>query len=655
MSVARRTAVWDVWRTMRCGAKAGLKAIAVGLLVAALMVTASCGSGGSSTPTSTLSIAANPGVVAGGGTFLFSSTATNLTSSSAGVTFTLALNVASNGETTTPCTASCGALSDESTSVTSTSTVDGTIYYNVTTTALYTAPLEPPSPNNLILTATAPSSASVTATVVFTIGAPGIVTKITNKITKILPGAAPVTLHATADFDPKKKGVTWNLTAGGFGCAPLCGKMSDKTTSSAVYTPPATLPKAPNDTPTITATSISNTSNSDFDTFTIEGSTLPISVSIVNPFTSIDAGASGVTVRASVTNDTRSQGVTWTISPGAGAGVLSAATATSILYTPPNLAPQPPNNVPVITATSVADPTKTASFQFTINPAAGSHTACTMDGQWAFVLRSGAATAAMSSGGDADQAVHPLVMAGSMAVDGSRVSIRSVDVNDDFRVQPSDGALISGSCQVEMRQSAGGEAHRSYVIRSDSDVPGLATGSELVLDSVAQADGSLSLGGTSVSGAELSGVAARQDLAVFAGFGGDLALNLVDLGSGGRGETSGNVALEFSALAGRVRSGSISEWAQSGEQVFADAAVKGAASAPDANGRGTLRLELTGSAGSATSAGTSATDASNVGAARNFVYYVVSRTKIVLLEMDSGKSFGYAKVMEAGTATPRVE
>lgn len=636
---------------MGVSAKVGVKAIAVALLVGALIMTASCGGGGSSTPTTTLTIAANPGVVAGGGTFLFSSTATNLTSSTAGVSFTLAFNVASNGETTTPCTASCGALSDESTSVTSTSTVNGTTYYNVTTTALYTAPLEPPSPNNLILTATAPSSTSVTATAVFTIGAPGIVTKITNKITKILPGAAPVTLHATVDFDPKKQGVTWNLTAGGFGCAPLCGKLSDKTTNSAVYTPPATLPKAPNDTPTITATSISNTSKSDFDTFTIEGNTLPISVSIVNPFTSIDAGASGVTVRASVTNDTRSQGVTWTISPGAGAGALSAATATSILYTPPNLAPQAPNNVPVITATSVADPTKTASFQFTIDPPAGSHTACAMDGQWAFVLRSGTA-AAVSPSADAGETAHPLVMAGSMVVDGSRVLIRSVDVNDDFKVLSSDGALISGSCQVEIRQGATGEEVRSYVIRSDSDVPGLAAGSELVLGSVTQADGSLLLRGASVSAGELSGVAARQDLAAFAGFGGDLALHLVDLGSDGRGKTNGSVALEFSAGVGRVKSGSISEWAQSGELVFADAAVKGAASMPDANGRGALRLELAGGAAGG-GANSTAADGSQR-PSRNFVYYVVSGTGVVLLEMDSGESFGVGKVMDAGTATPGV-
>jgi hypothetical protein len=515
--------------------------------------------------------------------------------------------------------------------------VDGTTYYNVTTTALYTAPLEPPSPNNLILTATAPSSTSVTATVIFTVGAPGIVTKITNKITKILPGATPVTLHATVDFDPKKKGVTWNLTAGGFGCAPLCGKMSDKTASSAVYLPPATLPKAPNDTPTITATSISNTGKSDFDTFTIEGSTLPISVSIVNPFASIDAGSGGVTVRATVANDTRSEGVTWTISPGAGSGTLSAATATSILYTPPNLAPQPPNNVPVITATSVADPTKSASFQFTIDPASGSHAACAMEGQWVFVMRSGPEAAGVSS-----SAARPMIMAGSVVFDGARVLIRSVDVNDDFKVRLSDGALVSGACQVELRPSATAEARKSYVIRGESEIPGLAVGSELALDTTPQVDGSLSVSGTSASGGELSGAAMRQDLAAFAGFGGELAVNLVDVAGGGHGEATGNVALEFWAGAGRVTSGSISEWTQTGEKLLAGAAVKGVASAPDVNGRGTLRLEL---ASDGALSGSAA-------AARNFVYYVVSSTKAVLLEMDSSEGFGGAKTMEAGTATP---
>jgi hypothetical protein len=43
----------------------------------------------------------------------------------------------------------------------------------------------------------------------------------------------------------------------------------------------------------------------------------------------------------------------------------------------------------------------------------------------------------------------------------------------------------------------------------------------------------------------------------------------------------------------------------------------------------------------------------NAATARNFVYYVVSSTRAVLLEMDSTESFGGAKTMQAGTATPR--
>src|ERR1700683_455179 len=380
MSLANGAAVIEVLAMMR----AATKAAAAALVLAALVGIASCGGGGSSTPTTTVTIASSPESVAGGWTFLFSTTATNLTSSATGVSLVLALNVASNGETTTPCTASCGVLSDETTTVTSTSTVNDTTYYNVATTALYTAPEEPPSPNSLILTATAPSSTSITATVTFTIGAPAIVAKITNKITKILPGAAPVTLDATVQFDPNKKGVTWKIASSGAACSPKCGTLTDATATSVKYTPPATLPVAPNDTPTITATAISDDTKTDFDTFTIEGSTLPISVSITNPFTSIDAGVSGVTVSAKVNNDTRGQGVTWSIVPAAGAGTLSAATATSVLYTPPNLAPQPPNNTPIITATSVADPTKSASFQFTIE-AAGSQLGGAMDGQWGFL------------------------------------------------------------------------------------------------------------------------------------------------------------------------------------------------------------------------------------------------------------------------------
>jgi hypothetical protein len=75
--------------------------------------------------------------------------------------------------------------------------------------------------------------------------------------------------NATVQNDPAGTGVTWTLTANGTPCSPSCGTLSGVNPVGVIYTPPATVPAAPNNTPTITATSVSNPAKSDTDTFTI--------------------------------------------------------------------------------------------------------------------------------------------------------------------------------------------------------------------------------------------------------------------------------------------------------------------------------------------------------------------------------------------------
>jgi len=96
-----------------------------------------------------------------------------------------------------------------------------------------------------------------------------IIVTITNKFTTIQAGAAKVTLNATVQHDTA--GVTWTLTANGANCSPAsaCGTLSNATSTSVDYTPPATVPGAPDNAPTITATSVTDNTKSDTDSFTI--------------------------------------------------------------------------------------------------------------------------------------------------------------------------------------------------------------------------------------------------------------------------------------------------------------------------------------------------------------------------------------------------
>jgi hypothetical protein len=198
---------------------------------------------------------------------------------------------------------------------------------------------------------------------------PSISVSITNKVTTIIAGAAAVTFNASVQNDSTNAGVTWTLTAGGASCSPACGKLSGATAATVTYTPPGSLPAAPNNAPTITATSVKDSTKSDSDALTVTAPAA-ISVTITNKITTILVASAPVTLNAQVQNDATNSGVMWALtsdglacSPSCGA--ISGATATSVTYTPPSTIPGVPNNAPTITATSVKDPTKSDSDLFT--------------------------------------------------------------------------------------------------------------------------------------------------------------------------------------------------------------------------------------------------------------------------------------------------
>src|ERR1700733_1691850 len=573
------------------------------------------GCGGSSFPLA-LTVSSSPASISGGGTYTFSATTTNSTTQS-GVIWSLALDTpSSTSDSTTPCSSSCGTFVNSGTTVTSQTTSGSTTYYNTVSSISYTAPLTPPTPNEIVLTAAAPTNAAVTADVIFEIGTPAIVVRLSNTFSTISPGAAPVTLNASVQFDSANAGVNWTLAAGGSPCSPACGTLAPAAAPSfsATYTPPATLPAARDNSPTITATSVTSNTTSAFDSFVIQTPQLPISVQITNPFTSIAAGSAGVTVNAQVTNDRQGQGVTWSISPSSNTGSLSANEATSVLYTPPNTTPQPPYNTPTITATSVADPTKSASFTFTIVNSSSTQSACYQNGTYAFSL------SGLGSSGE------PIAMVGRMSFDNGKVMVSSVDVNDNRQI--TSGGGISGDC-TPGRVEFGAE---TATITLDSALPSLPAAPFITLVSNLH-NSPLVPKWLDANQRRLTGELIEQNPGTFSQFGGDFVFHLAEASSASsvssvtKGIASvGRFTLAFDGAKGSISKGAIDASAENEGALVTAGSITGTATPPDANGRGTMNLSFAGQG------------------SRAFVYYVASANQFLLAEMDPSVNLAPASV-----------
>lgn len=159
------------------------------------------------------------------------------------------------------------------------------------------------------------------------------------------------TISATASVanDSKNAGVTWSLSGS--------GALSAQTTSSVIYTAPS--PISASGTATLTATSVSDSTKA--ATLTINMQAVSISLAPASPQTLDQAQTFPIT--ATVSGDPGSKGVTWNLT---GAGTLSGQTATSVTYNAPSSVSA--SSSPTITATSVFDNTKTATFTVNLVP-----------------------------------------------------------------------------------------------------------------------------------------------------------------------------------------------------------------------------------------------------------------------------------------------
>ena len=247
------------------------------------------------------------------------------------------------------------------------STTVGTIAANGATTAVYTAPETVPAPNPVTVHATAGgATASATVTITSSVGV------------NVAPATATVAVNTRQSFTATVSGTTnpavsWSVngvpngnstvgeicTSGSNPCAAPTGAEA----GSVDYLAPANVPGT--NPVSVAATSAADGTKSGAAAVTITGPPPAIAVTISPAYAFLPPPehAGYMQQFTATVTETTNTGVTWSVSSGvAGQGCSGTAcgTVTSTgLYTTPNFAPSP--NSIAVTATSVADPTKSAT------------------------------------------------------------------------------------------------------------------------------------------------------------------------------------------------------------------------------------------------------------------------------------------------------
>ncbi|HEX6906211.1 MAG TPA: choice-of-anchor D domain-containing protein [Terriglobales bacterium] len=216
----------------------------------------------------------------------------------------------------------------------------------------YKSPANPPANNTTVtITATAVADTTKSASVSIALNAISVAASANNYT---VGAGATALITAVVTGDPSNDGVTWTISP-----PSGAGTLSNETGTSVTYNAPPT-PPANDVSVTITATSKADASKTGALVITFPA----IAVSVTATPSSVEATGTAQ-VSATANYDPSNQGVTWAISPSTGAGTLSSATTTSVTYTaPPN--PPPSDVVATITATSVADTTKSGSAGVTV-------------------------------------------------------------------------------------------------------------------------------------------------------------------------------------------------------------------------------------------------------------------------------------------------
>jgi hypothetical protein len=245
-----------------------------------------------------------------------------------------------------------------------------------TTTGVYTPPtavLTNPAANTssgVVDTVTATSQVDTTksASDQITIYNPSNVTLNPNgnTVQAVTSQAFTVTATLSPALPSQSLNFTWQLSGTGCSGAP-CGSLSTAGPStSTVYTPPAGLPTAAAITDRLTATSVAEPTQSGVSAITVTPLPVSVSISPTPALTVVATQSSPIQFTATVTGPSN-PAVTWTLSGTGCSGAPCGTLSPSGLYTPPGSAIANFGSIDTVTATSQADPTKSASTTVTIN------------------------------------------------------------------------------------------------------------------------------------------------------------------------------------------------------------------------------------------------------------------------------------------------
>ena len=518
-----------------------------------------------------------------------------------GVTWTLSI-------ANTDCSPGCGTLKAGANS--------GSSY-----TAVYTPPATPPINSTASISVRSKTDQQKVFVFNFQI-TPPITVGIAPKFGSQTAGGGAVDIQATITNDVTNAGVAWTLTSGGpsgSDCSPACGSLTFGPAPSltAHYTPPSVPPSGANASPTIAAASVVDSTKSDNFSFAIGAP--PISVSIANKFNTVPAGASALTVSATITNDFTNAGLSWALTAGGAdcqptCGTLTPAASPSLSasYTPPATAPAGAAASPTITATSVADPTKSDSFSFNIIAANS-----VFKGSYAFLLRG------------YDSAGAPTAMTGSILTDGNgNITRGDLDFNDKGTVTSISGSL-SGSYTIDTSFNSIPRLTINITAASSTLTFRCSLSADGTRGTIIQLDGSLAVNAGVLLKQDQTALTAANPAGSYAfgldsdaGSSGGISGRIVEagqfiLGSGGTSVTGGF------ADAGQSGNGPIFGGLNGPAAISADVAT-----APDSFGRGTLTLTINGNS-------------------NQYAYYIVDGKQLNLLEIDSG---GTLQTLQAGTA-----
>jgi len=221
----------------------------------------------------------------------------------------------------------------------------------ISSLGLYLAPVTLPNPAQVTITATSTASSTVSGSAMLTVVQVNVtVTPTTAQV----PGGATQQFVAAVS-GPSNTAVTWS--AGGVvGGNSTVGTIN----STGVYTAPTTVPNPAQI--TVTATSVADGITSASATVTV---TPPVSVTVTPTTTQTVPINQTFQFTATVTGSTNTA-VTWSISGLVGGNTIIGTINSSGLYTAPPIVPYP--GLQTITATSVVDPTKSASVGLRVIP-----------------------------------------------------------------------------------------------------------------------------------------------------------------------------------------------------------------------------------------------------------------------------------------------